>query len=307
MTRRRAGALAVLLLASGPPATTAEATAQESESHVGTTPTTGVCNIREAKVCAGLGASSAPLDDDSQPVTETGSANRRGERPARRFRWERVSLAEQRQPWEFSGCIQTVTGRAGTLHDVRRVDVATGRTVQAHTTCVVEPDPPPRRSDTENPPRPAPERIWSEVPLPQPAWGLNPVGDGLTGLLTLLWDPRGDAPVSTTVDLGGFTATATARPVLYEWTMWEPGDPENRNPYPLVTSRVPGTESKPAATYTYETKGDYTVTYTVTWEGTYTLSGPGVNEVVDLGTTTTSSTRTYHVTEVRAVLKGSRW
>ena len=86
--------------------------------------------------------------------------------------------------------------------------------------------------------------------------------------------------------------------------MWEPGDPENRNPHPVVTSRVPGTEAAPAATYTYETKGDYTVTYTVTWEGSYVFSGPGVNEVVDLGTTTTSSTRTYHVTEVRAVLRG---
>lgn len=303
MRRRGAGALTFLLLAIWSQATAAEGVGHGNLSSVETTPTTGVCDIRESRVCAGLGGSAVP-PEDPQPVVATAPTNRRGQRPVRRFRWERVSLAEEREPWEFSGCVQPLTGRAGTLHELRRVDLATGRTVQARTVCSADPVPAPGQPETSGSPRPAAERIWSEVPLPEPAWGLSPGGDGLTGLPTFLWDPRGGAPVSATVDLGGFTATATARPVRYEWTMWDPSDPENRNPHPVVSSRVAGSEAKPAATYTYETKGDYTVTYTITWEGSYTLSGPGVDEVVDLGTTTTSSTRTYHVTEVRAVLRG---
>ena len=211
-------------------------------------------------------------------------------------------MADERGPNDFVGCTAPVTGLAGTLHIDRRTDLQSGRVVQQRLRCVT--DPVPRPGGPETTPLPAAERIWSEVPLPEPAWGLSPGLDGLTGLPTHLWDPRGGAPVSTTVDLGGFTATATARPVHYEWTMWEPDDPENRNPHPIVSSLVPGRESRPAAKYTYETKGDYSVTYTVTWEGSYILAGPAVNEVVDLGTTTTSSTRRYHVTEVRAVLRG---
>ncbi|MGH9164283.1 MAG: hypothetical protein ACRDZW_02070 [Acidimicrobiales bacterium] len=101
------------------------------------------------------------------------------------------------------------------------------------------------------------------------------------------------------VDLGGFTAAATARPVKYEWKMWDPEDQPTSNPQPLVTSRVAGTEATPAATFTYETKGDFSLSLTVTWAGTYTFTGPGVNEVVDLGTTTTTASRPYHVIEVR--------
>lgn len=279
--------------------------AQESPTSSGTPstpPTTGLCDLRKgSSLCAGLGNGERPV---TSSVELTRGSARRATTRQTTTRWERVSLAKERGPGEFVGCTAPLTGLAGTLHKLRRIDTITGRVVQEHLRCVTDPIPSARRPDAVSSQRPPAERIWSEVPLPEPTWGLSPGLDGLTGLPTHLWDPRGGAPVSTTVDLGGFTATATARPVHYEWTMWEPSDPENRNPHPVVSSLVPGSESKPAATYTYETKGDYTVTQTVTWAGTYRLTGPGVNEVVDLGTTTTTSSRTYHVTEVRAVLRG---
>lgn len=199
------------------------------------------------------------------------------------------------------------TGRVGIIFQQRHVEIATGRVVDSRMTCVptpeARPDPAPR-SRPQPEVAPPPERVWSEVPLPAPAWGVNPGGNGLTGLPTRLWDPRGGAPVTATVDMGGFTATATAKPVRYEWKMWDQADKANRNPLPIVHSTVPGSEVSPAATYTYETTGDFTVTQTVTWAGAYSFVGPGVNEVVDLGTTTTSSSLTYHVIEVRGTRVG---
>lgn len=268
-------------------------------------PTTGLCDIRRANaVCVGLGESQRQATPLTAPAAGAAAHRRPARRPPANVRWEQSPMISQRMPGQHFGCTHSSTGRPGNQHLRRQVDITTGRILQSRAVCVPHPDAAPESPATPPIPIPPPERIWSSVPLPQPAWGLNPIVDGLTGLPTLLWDPTGGAPVTATVDLGGFTATATARPVLYQWRMWEPDDPENRNPQPVVTSRVPGTEAAPAATYTYETKGDYTVTYTVTWEGSYVFSGPGVNEVVDLGTTTTSSTRTYHVTEVRSVLRG---
>lgn len=170
--------------------------------------------------------------------------------------------------------------------------------------CLPNPRPPAEAQPAAPVPTVPPEEIWQRVPLPQPTWGLNPGNNGLTGLDTWLWDPSGGAPVTASVDLGGFTATATAKPVKYVWRMWEPTDKPNRNPHPVVVSNVPGSAAKPAASYMYETRGDFTVTQTVTWAGTYTLVGPGVSDVVDLGTTTTSSSRTYHVIEVRGARVG---
>ena len=142
------------------------------------------------------------------------------------------------------------------------------------------------------------------TPLPDPAWGINPVVNGLTGLETWLWDPNGGASVTATVTLRGYTATATARPLRYEWRMWQRGDTPNVNPSPVVTATTPGSEAAPAARYMYETRGDYTLTHTVVWTGTYTFTGPGVAATADLGTTTRSSTRPYHVISVRGARVG---
>ena len=90
-----------------------------------------------------------------------------------------------------------------------------------------------------------------------------------------------------------------------------PGDTESRHnpPYRVVSTQpgrawAPGGRGwPPAGTYIYETKGDYTLTMTVTWTGSYTYTDPaGVVQSVDLGTTTRTATRSYQVAEVRPVL-----
>ncbi len=263
-----------------------------------TPPTTAVCSTN-AYVCAGLGQPNGPLSAEPAVASPAPKeAVRR--RPARRsvpiHRWER------RLPRPSAAIIC-----AGTVYEDRLVVIATGEVVQSKWTCIpvepVEPDLA-RQPGPDPVPLPAPQEVWDRVPLPVPGWGISPAVNGMTGLATWLWDPNGGAPVTASVDLSGFTATTTAKPVRYEWKMWDAADVANRNPVQAVVSSVPGSAAKPAGSYTYETRGDFTVTQTITWVGTSTFTGPGVNQVVDLGTTTTRSTRSYHVIEVRGVRLG---
>lgn len=263
-----------------------------------TTPTTQVCSISRGSICSALGrdhpAQSDKIGPGAQTATKVATGRPSPKRQPSPYRRERTFLPP------IDGCIN------GRVYVDRIVSRATGETVsRTPNTCLPDPSPSVPSEPAERAERPAPERVWSEVPLPKPDWGLNPGKNGLTGLPTWLWDPSGGAPVNATVDLGGFTATATAKPIKYEWRMWDRADKPNRNPHPIVVSSVPGSEAKPAGTYMYETTGDFTVTLTVTWAGTYTFTGPGgVNDVVDLGTTTTSSSRPYHVIEVRGARVG---
>jgi len=155
------------------------------------------------------------------------------------------------------------------------------------------------------PPPPTPDEIWANAALRLPGLGVNPSNTGLTGLPTWLWDSNGGAPVTATATIRGYTSNASATPIHYEWRMWQNGDTPNVNPSPVVGSDIPGSEAAPAATYMYETHGDFTVTATVTWAGTYTYSGPGVGPTTNtLGTTTRTATRTYHVDSIRAARVG---
>jgi hypothetical protein len=140
--------------------------------------------------------------------------------------------------------------------------------------------------------------------VPTPTLGINPSINGLTGLASWLWDPNAGQQTAT-VNLRGYTAQATASPVRWVWRMWQNGDTPNVNPDPVVVATRAGSEASPAATYTYETNGDYTITATVTWSGTYTYSGPGTPATtVSLGTTTKTSTQNYHVMSVRGARVG---
>jgi len=152
-------------------------------------------------------------------------------------------------------------------------------------------------STDQSPPSAA--EVWQRIPVPTPTFGMNPAVNGLTGLETWLWS-NDSVPITATVELRGYTATATARPVRWEWRMWQEGDTPNVNPDPVVTATTPGSEAQPAATYTYETHGDFTVTETVTWTGTFTLEGPDTPpQTNDLGENRRSSSRNYHVIAVR--------
>lgn len=97
---------------------------------------------------------------------------------------------------------------------------------------------------------------------PDPAWG------GITGLETWLWcqDP-GELEVG--VSLRGWSAAATMRPVQYQWTV---DGPEKVT----FNATACGTEEKPGATWTPETKGSYEIGLSATWAGSWALTYAGV-------------------------------
>lgn len=286
-------------------------------------PTTGGCEFRQA-VCSGLGTAGRDAPRSEEPKeTDTTQTVRRSDRrygpsPYRRDRtyieYELGGMAASvpsaqgrtnRIVIPGSGfCTDPATGERGVSYVDTIVRRTSGEVVSRRDGCEVQPGPRRRSPVPPQPEVPAPKEIWENVPLPVPEWGLNPSGNGLTGLQTWLWDPNGGAPVSATVALAGFTATATARPVRWEWRMWERSDTPNVNPHPLVISMSPGSQERPAGKYMYETNGEYTLTATVVWAGSYTLSGPGISETVDLGTTSTSSSRRYQVISVRGARVG---
>lgn len=144
------------------------------------------------------------------------------------------------------------------------------------------------------PPPPTPSEIWQFVPLTASTIGINPKGDGLTGLDTWLWHEGASTAVEVAPNLRGYSLVVNARPVLYKWAM---GD----QPQTVYSSRASGTEQHPAARHEYRTKGDYTITMQTMWEGSYTFSGFGVSSAGSLGSVTVARTRPYHVVEVRAV------
>ena len=187
------------------------------------------------------------------------------------------------------------------------IDRATGQVVARQSGCENPAQPSQPGSGVtvvQQQPPPTAAEIWANVPLPTPVLGINPSFNGLTGLPSWLWDPN-PGPRTATVTLRGYTAVATASPVRWEWRMWQNGDTPNVNPDPLVVATTPGSEASPAATYMYETNGDFTVTTTTTWSGTYTYTGPNTAPTtVSLGTTSRTSSQPYHVISVRGARVG---
>ena len=183
------------------------------------------------------------------------------------------------------------------------VDNATGAILDSVSGCtapaqpgqpVVAPPPPP--------PPPTPAEAWNLVALPVPSFGVAPVGTGLTGLATHLWDSNGSAAKTATATIRGYLTTTTARPIRWTWDMVEAGPASRSNPAGTLSATRPGTAATPATTYTYETVGGYTIRLTVTWGGSYSFTGSGVSVTRDLGTNERTATRPYDVTELRPVL-----
>ena len=198
---------------------------------------------------------------------------------------------------------------AGRPYEDTLVEIATGQVLNSVLGCETPGNTTPGGSGTQPaspPPPPRPEEVWNIVPIPLPTVGINPGINGLTGLASYLWDPRGDGALTATATIRGYTTTATAVPSRWQWRMWQEGDTPNVNPPPIMTATTSGSRDAPAATYMYETNGDYTLTLTVTWSGTYTFTAPGggAPQTVDLGTTSRSSTRPYHVIEIRGARVG---
>ncbi len=150
--------------------------------------------------------------------------------------------------------------------------------------------------------------------LPTPDVDVSPHRDGLTGLETYLWyaddgasalepvDHDGDPStpprwgLQVTASQGPVTVTATAYIAEYRWTI---EGPESR----VLVASVPGSESDPAARYTFGHRGDYTLVSSVTWAGVYRWSSAagagGSGQLAPVAKD--SAARPYHVREARAV------
>ena len=180
--------------------------------------------------------------------------------------------------------------RAAVLYEYRLVDAATGRTLRVEERCVLPGD------DGEVPPGeatpPTIEEVLDAALVPEPAIRVSPNTDGITGMDTWFWaDDPGE--VNAGVELQGWTTSGTLS--AESWT-WDTGDGGSYD------SSGPGSEDDPAATHVYETKGTYTVTATIEWAGTVTITGYGVSYTVDVLDATTSSDFPYDVDEVVSVV-----
>lgn len=219
-------------------------------------------------------------------------------------------------------------GQAGRPYTDTLTDTRTGEVVSSGQGCEVPGQPAGPNAQAPPPPPPSAGEVLQATNLPRLQFGLNPKGKdcsvagaltppanpaapcaageapGLTGLESLLWvDPAPPAEVSVNVAIRGYSVTTRAHPVRYRWSMRQDGDTESsRNPTPTFTITDPGTKENPAARYRWETKGDYRVSLSVVWQGSYTFTGFGVSRTEALGPVTGQPTTVaYHVVEVRAV------
>jgi hypothetical protein len=138
---------------------------------------------------------------------------------------------------------------------------------------------------------------------------LNPLTNGLTGLDTWLWYDGGIEipPFTLTVDDpgSGIRLEVEAWAELEAFT-WDMGDGT------VVTAATPGSDAdlpqSAAATHRYERKGDYTITFTAAWNGTYRWrqlpAGAWSGSTSFAGNPATISTSIpYHVAEIRSLLQ----
>lgn len=150
---------------------------------------------------------------------------------------------------------------------------------------------------------------------PQPVT-LSPDHGGITGMQTWFWY-EGPQEVTVAATIRGYATTATMRPTAYSWNPCSSYTPPDDKPRTrprgctTVSSTTSGREPPPdsngeqaAARFMYETKGTYEVSMTVVWEGTWRFSGHGASASGELATIRVTSTRTYPVQEIRAVLVG---
>ncbi len=150
----------------------------------------------------------------------------------------------------------TVGNGADPLFEALTVNRLTGKLVgKARYRCGAVPTPPP--------PPPTEEEVWELLEAQasekfNTAITINPQSKGLTGLATIAQADSKDLSVSTSIR--GYSVSAQAKPRAYQWNM---GD---------------GTESGQRIEHVYQRAGNKTITLSVTWAGSYTVSGLGSTE-----------------------------
>ncbi len=217
-------------------------------------------------------------------------------------RWVRRSTPDPRQPSDPIAGIcnpgnDPITGaiRFGWPFTVETIDTTTGAVVGASRVCVAltgaAPGVPP--APTVGQP-PTFGEVWRAASVPAPRIGVNPTGEGVTGLATRLWATSPDT-VDISVTIRGYTATGTARRTEF-W--FRPGDGDE-----LIRRGNGGNSNAPALEHIYERRGDYLLGAGALWEATVTVSGPDLPaSTIDLGSALLVVDRDYHVVEVRARL-----
>ncbi len=144
------------------------------------------------------------------------------------------------------------------------------------------------------PPPPSAGQVWAEVPLPPPVLAINPANAGITQLPSWFWVTGGGGPVTVTVEMGGYSVTATASPVEYQWGF---GDGAS-----ALSTRA-GAQAEPSVVHTYVGKGTYTVSLVVEYAGSYSFAGPAGAGSASLGVYwQPGAGASYSVQEVRSVL-----
>lgn len=164
---------------------------------------------------------------------------------------------------------------------IETIDRRSGAVVRQQAGCIPEsqPAPPPP------PPAPSYAELRATAPIPRPQFEIAPGRTGLTGLATELRSVGSVADQAVAVSLRGWTADVHARAVSIRWT---------------ITGPSPGTYAGPIARHTFERVGVHTITLSITWAADADVAGYGLGRDVDLGTRTSSITRTYPVRELRS-------
>ena len=132
------------------------------------------------------------------------------------------------------------------------------------------------------------DETWRAARLPAPTVLTDPAARGITGLDTRIWT-TGSHTASIAAAVRGYRIVGTA--TLDHYTISVDGGP---------------VQDAGSGHYTFETKGHHTIAIGAVWHATATLTGPDLIAPVvlpDIGTATITTTRTYPVNEVRAVLQ----
>lgn len=178
----------------------------------------------------------------------------------------------------------------------------TGAVVQYRLLCIGPSDPAP----TPPPPPPSETQVVEAIePLLVLDTGISPPADGVGGISQLdtwFWCSNSGV-VDVEVSLNGWRADAAVQPTNLTWTIVGPDGTI------AVEAESCGTEPDPdgdgdgaAATWTPNLKGEYTITLTVEWGGSWTRRRGSASQTFTFDpVVTTMASITYPVVEIQTV------
>ena len=180
--------------------------------------------------------------------------------------------------------------------DITVISNSTGLIVSHRIDCIAlhDPDAPGPPPATAAPPQPPTiGEIWQTAGIPNPALGVSPADEGVTGLDTWVWT-NGPDTIAINAAFNGWIVTGIATRTDYAF---DGGDGQ------LRSSAIGGSLTQPAFTYVFETKGERTLRIASRWTATLTMSGPGLPPTpTSIGTATLTTGASYPIVEIRSIL-----